>query len=346
MRKTKTISCGILAVVVAVGTLLPVRLMAAEPAWHLTALEGTVRLQQPGADPAAGVVGEVVATGATVTTGGTSRAIIENGLQKIEMSANSQMTIAPSSEAGMTRILQNLGSLLFQVDRREMKHFEVQTPLLAAVVKGTVFSITASPDADVIQVVEGLVDVRTESGSAHRDVAAGQAARVTHDAPDKLAFNAPDTAPGVIDHASLPDLDYATLSDGIVAGPPQGVGAGSAAGSGAANGEGASAAAGTGSANGSTASANASAGFGGSGISANANAGLGAAGGAGVSSSAAASAGGGAASASVGAGAGGAGAGASAAAGGGGVGVGVTVPGGGVGAGVGGGGPPAGVGVP
>jgi hypothetical protein len=58
-----------------------------------------------------------------------------------------------------TTILQQAGSILLEVEKRNVKHFEVETPYLAAVVKGTHFSITVNATSTSVNVERGQVEV-------------------------------------------------------------------------------------------------------------------------------------------------------------------------------------------
>ncbi|MBI1252142.1 MAG: hypothetical protein GC189_11785 [Alphaproteobacteria bacterium] len=191
---------------------------AQEGPWRLTAREGVVRVAEPGQGAREGEARQVLAPGATVTTGARSRATIENGVQRMEMTANSRLTIAANSSSSSTRILQDLGSVLFRVDRRPEQHFRVETPLLAAVVKGTTFTVTANAEQDAVHVAHGLVEVHANANGAVQDVPAGETVLVTREAPGVLAAPAfGDAAPDAA--AVTQELDYAALSDGLLEGP-------------------------------------------------------------------------------------------------------------------------------
>jgi hypothetical protein len=58
-----------------------------------------------------------------------------------------------------TTILQQAGSILLEVEKRNVKHFEVETPYLAAVVKGTHFSVTVNAASTSVEVRRGQVEV-------------------------------------------------------------------------------------------------------------------------------------------------------------------------------------------
>ncbi|HCK83285.1 MAG TPA: hypothetical protein DHW63_01805 [Hyphomonadaceae bacterium] len=188
---------------------------AQDAPWRVTELQGLVRVAEPGRSLSDARLNASLPVGATVTTGGQSRATIENGAQRIVMTANSRMTIAPDSASGLTRILQDMGALLFQVDRRENRHFQVETPLLAAVVKGTTFTVTAGGGEDMVHVAQGLVEVRANQGGSANDVGAGQTVRVTRGEPAVVAMvQAEGEVAAALD--TVPTLDYAEASEGLL----------------------------------------------------------------------------------------------------------------------------------
>ena len=161
---------------------------AQDGAWRLLARDGAVWLRQSGAAAREAQLNEALLAGTTVTTGADSSATIGNGAQRIVMSANSRMTLPRDDRSGMTRVLQDLGAILFQVDHRESQHFRVETPLLAAIVKGTTFTVTVDGQTDSVAVASGLVEVRANEGGAEQDVASGQLVRVSAGAPSELVL--------------------------------------------------------------------------------------------------------------------------------------------------------------
>src|SRR3546814_14786860 len=56
--------------------------------------------------------------------------------------------------------------IVFSIKKKLTPHFGVQTPYLAAVVKGTTFSVTVDGTGASVQVVEGAVEVSTLDGGA------------------------------------------------------------------------------------------------------------------------------------------------------------------------------------
>src|ERR1700740_1029808 len=68
------------------------------------------------------------------------------------------------------------GSILLEVEKKNVKHFEVETPYLAAVVKGTQFSVTVNAGNTRVDVNRGQVEVADFKWGQIAQVMPGQAA--------------------------------------------------------------------------------------------------------------------------------------------------------------------------
>ncbi len=71
----------------------------------------------------------------------------------------SRLLPAEKKEGLATTITQQAGSILLEVEKKNVKHFEVETPYLAAVVKGTQFRVTVSASGATVDVTRGQVEV-------------------------------------------------------------------------------------------------------------------------------------------------------------------------------------------
>ena len=187
--------------------------------WKLVEVAGVVRIAAPGKAPAPAAANQVLPVGSIVTTAAGGRAALFNGKQRATLGPNSRMSVAPESNDGMTRVMQDLGSILFQVDKKPSQHFRVETPLLAAVVKGTTFTVNVEMGADSVHVAEGLVEVRANQGSATRDVGAGATGVVSKAAPEQLNVETPRASVDAPLPAQTVSLDYGAVSGGLVEGP-------------------------------------------------------------------------------------------------------------------------------
>ena len=206
-----------MAVAVSVIALSATSAFAAD--WKLIEVAGVVRVAAPGKAPAPAVADQVLPVGSMVTTAAGGRAALFNGKQRITLGPNSRMAVAPESNDGMTRVMQDLGSILFQVDKKPSQHFRVETPLLAAVVKGTTFTVNVELGADSVHVAEGLVEVHANQGSATRDVGAGATGVVSKAAPEQLNVETPRASVDAPLPAQTVSLDYGAVSGGLVEGP-------------------------------------------------------------------------------------------------------------------------------
>jgi hypothetical protein len=75
-----------------------------------------------------------------------------------------------------TTILQQAGSILLEVEKQNVKHFEVETPYLAAVVKGTQFIVRVNRDQTSVSVIRGQVEVSDFKSGQIAQVMPGQVA--------------------------------------------------------------------------------------------------------------------------------------------------------------------------
>jgi hypothetical protein len=119
--------------------------------------------------------------GSSLRTGQNGRVLLMRGNETILISANSAISFPKSSKPnGMsTIILQQAGSILLEVEKRAINHFEVETPHLSAVVKGTRFQVTMSGNDTRVGVFRGQVEVTELKSGQHALLNAGQNATVS-----------------------------------------------------------------------------------------------------------------------------------------------------------------------
>jgi len=98
--------------------------------------------------------------GDTIRTGRNGRVLLVRGEESILIAPNSVVGLpAEQKEELTTTIVQRAGSILLEVEKRNVKHFEVDTPYLAAVVKGTQFRVSVNTASTSVDVVRGQVEV-------------------------------------------------------------------------------------------------------------------------------------------------------------------------------------------
>lgn len=127
--------------------------------WQVEMMSGEAYILSENAQPVALTPGGVVAAGGVIETGPDGRVVLSRGSESIVVSPNSSIAVSPESDSGiMTRILQRAGTVLLQVEKQDRQHFEVETPYLAAVVKGTKFTVSVDAEGAAVHVMEGVVE--------------------------------------------------------------------------------------------------------------------------------------------------------------------------------------------
>ncbi len=124
--------------------------------------------------------GARIEPGSVVRTDGAGRIELTNGIDRIRLSPSSEIEL-PVALSGdpVTRVIHWIGTAFFQVGKRPGPQFEVDTPYIVAIVKGTKFTTTVSDAGASIKVSEGIVGVSAAAGGPSIDVTAGGSASVS-----------------------------------------------------------------------------------------------------------------------------------------------------------------------
>jgi hypothetical protein len=159
---------------------------AGAPGWSISESSGQVAVVSTGLVKAA-VRGGAVATGDFINTGRNGRAVLVRGEEYLVVSPNTRIRVAdPAKSGGLTQIVEHFGNVIYKIKKMTMPHFAVETPFLAAVVKGTTFSVTVTEKGAAVQVTEGRVEVATRDGGASFMVLPGDIGSVSASAPATL----------------------------------------------------------------------------------------------------------------------------------------------------------------
>jgi hypothetical protein len=143
--------------------------------WTVHKSSGEVWLAGSGVQQASLKQEDVLKPGDTIRTGRTGRVLLKRGDELILVSPNSVVGVPAQKKEGLsTTIKQQAGSILLDVEKRNVKHFEVETPYLAAVVKGTQFRVTVNAGKTTVDVVRGQVEVADFKSGQIAQVMAGQ----------------------------------------------------------------------------------------------------------------------------------------------------------------------------
>jgi hypothetical protein len=166
----------ILAMALAIGTASNARAGEGE-AWSVSKSSGEVWMTTTGAQQVSLGQQEVLKPGDTIRTGRNGRVLLVRGEETILVSPNSVVGLPTEKKDGLsTTIVQQAGSILLEVEKRNVKHFEVETPYLAAVVKGTQFRVSVNEADTRIDVIRGQVEVADFRSGQIAQVLPGQAA--------------------------------------------------------------------------------------------------------------------------------------------------------------------------
>lgn len=143
--------------------------------WRLVQATGAVSAGGQGLVPVAVRPNEVLPDNGWIQTGSNGRAVLSHGNDTIIVGPLSRVQLPSDPKAGNTQVLQSLGSALYQIGKETAPHFQVDTPYLAAVVKGTTFVVSVEDGAARVDVTEGLVEVASEDGTSVEYVHPGHA---------------------------------------------------------------------------------------------------------------------------------------------------------------------------
>ena len=154
--------------------------IAEDAVWRVAKSSGDASVTTAGGQRSALAEGVIVKPGDGVRTAQTGRVLLKRGEETILISPNSVISISAEKTSGLsTTIIQQAGSILLEVEKRNVKHFAVETPDLAAVVKGTQFGVTVNQSDSRVDVFRGQVEVQDFRSGQHAIVLPNQAAMVS-----------------------------------------------------------------------------------------------------------------------------------------------------------------------
>ena len=158
--------------------------------WLVQAIEGSaeVRRAAEGLSWTNLAVGQLVEPGSEIRTSSAGRVALVSGRDTLNITPSSRVELPAPVQPASVQIYQWFGEVTYEIGKRPAFEFEVDTPHLAAVVKGTKFTVDVGEDDSVVDVSEGLVQVAANGDRrSAADVAVGQAATVGASAPDHVS---------------------------------------------------------------------------------------------------------------------------------------------------------------
>lgn len=127
--------------------------------------------------------GDVVSDDRVIRTLKGGRVTFKRGAETIDLGGDTQVQIIDRTGRKFTTVKQYFGSVAVEADVRQVQHFSVQTPHLAAVVKGTRFVVVSGKSGAKVEVRRGRVAVEDRDTHQSTLVSAGQAVSTSDGAP-------------------------------------------------------------------------------------------------------------------------------------------------------------------
>ncbi len=125
--------------------------------------------------------GDIVSDSSRIRSVEGSRVTFTRGAEAIELDGATEIRIFDQQGERMTTIMQAYGTVTVEAERLQIQHFSVQTPFLAAIVKGTRFTVHSDDTQSSVDVSRGLVQVQDYTHGVATDIAPGQTAVVSND---------------------------------------------------------------------------------------------------------------------------------------------------------------------
>lgn len=182
-----------------IGMLLALTLSAwpaqAQNNWIVAQSMGKVSVSEGGLQEISVRANASLSPGSVVATGDTGQAVLVRGEETITLKPGTRLMLPAAADTVFTKINQEIGRAIFSVGKKPQAHFEVETPYLAAVVKGTTFEVSVDAMGATVAVTEGAVAVSAFDGGDPVLTTPGFVARVNRDHPNDVQFFHKSTLP-------------------------------------------------------------------------------------------------------------------------------------------------------
>jgi FecR-like protein len=192
-----TVFCGSIVLAALVSLYAGSQVIAEDSvAWRVSKSSGQVWMTTTGVQEASLTNEAALKPGDTIRTGSNGRVLLVRGEASMLIAPNSVIALPAEQKDGLsTTIYEQAGSVLVHADKRNVKHFQVETPYLAAVVKGTQFRVTLDKRGANVAVLEGQVEVTDFKSGQNALVLPGQAARVSSAGRSGLSLSGSGVGP-------------------------------------------------------------------------------------------------------------------------------------------------------
>ena len=117
---------AILAFCVTISALAAPASAIAEESWHLIQKSGDVRVTGQGFNRVSVESNQILPKDGWIETGANGRAVLVHGADSLIVGPGSRIQLPSDTVNGNTRILQNLGSVFYQIGKEAVPHFQVE----------------------------------------------------------------------------------------------------------------------------------------------------------------------------------------------------------------------------
>ena len=147
--------------------------------WEVVRVTGLVWVVKADMEPMHATAGMILPDDATIATMSSARAMLRHGEDILNLGPSTHIAPQARRVHGLTTVLMRQGNLDLDIEKLGVPHFAVQTPVLAAVVKGTQFSVAIAGSDGAVSVETGRVQVTALVGGEQVDVTNGQTAKLS-----------------------------------------------------------------------------------------------------------------------------------------------------------------------
>lgn len=182
--------------------------------WTAAKLRGGVELLVDG-EWVALKRGGIIGDGQYVRTGKNGFVEFQRGQETVSLSPDTVVQIEDKLGEQYTTVKASTGEVSVVADVKNVVHFEVRTPYISAVVKGTVFTVTTGKSGSSVAVQRGKVAVEDVHTHQHTVISKGQTASTDKSGSMSVMGVAAKTASN--EDAGLGSAEDAALDKGSLA---------------------------------------------------------------------------------------------------------------------------------
>ena len=145
--------------------------------WVAERLRGSVLILK-GGEWAALQRGDVVSDDSYIKTLGNGRVEFTRGAEMIALAGHTMIQIIDGNRAKFTNVHQHYGQVTVEAEKKDVNHFAVLSPFVAAIVKGTQFTVRSGASGASVSVDRGTVGVTDPVSGSSVEISPGQGASI------------------------------------------------------------------------------------------------------------------------------------------------------------------------